>query len=218
MTNPPSGPRDPGHQPVEPLLNPSQPAFVQAEPIPTPGTTVPVTPVTPVDDPGDDEASTTDVAKQEASAVGDTAAAEGRTVVESVKDESRQVLDEAKTQAKDLAGQARDEVDTQVRTQQQNAASRLHALAGELGDMASSSNEQGMLSDLARQGAEKGSELATWLEDHEPRDVLHELQTFARRRPVAFLTLCGVAGFIAGRISRGAMGANNRDDATGGIR
>ena len=49
------------------------------------------------------------------------------------------------------------------------------------------------MSDLAPAGrADKGSEIAQWLEAREPADVLADLRRFALRRPLMFLALCGL--------------------------
>src|SRR3712207_3819283 len=69
------------------------------------------------------------------------------------------------------------------------------------------------MGDLIQQAASKGSQIAQWLEDREPSDVLEELRRFARRRPVMFLALCGLAGVVAGRLTRGAVAANTSVDS-----
>ena len=79
--------------------------------------------------------------------------------------------------------------------------------------MASASEESGPLTDLAHQAAQRGGEIAHWLENHEPSDVLREVQSFARRRPVMFLVICGAAGVLAGRLTRGAVAANTSVDS-----
>ena len=79
--------------------------------------------------------------------------------------------------------------------------------------MASSSQESGPLTDLAHQASRKGGEIAHWLENREPADVLEEVRAFARRRPVMFLGLCALAGVVAGRLTRGAVAANTSLDS-----
>ena len=79
--------------------------------------------------------------------------------------------------------------------------------------MASSSPESGPLTDLAHQASRKGGEIAHWLENREPADVLEEVRAFARRRPVMFLGLCALAGIVAGRLTRGAVAANTSLDS-----
>jgi hypothetical protein len=44
--------------------------------------------------------------------------------------------------------------------------------------------------------------------------LLEELRRFARRRPVMFLALSGLAGVLAGRITRGAVAANTSVDSS----
>ena len=43
--------------------------------------------------------------------------------------------------------------------------------------------------------------------------MLADVRRFAQRRPVMFLALCGLAGVIAGRITRGAVAANTSVDS-----
>ena len=178
------------------------------------GATVPAEPASwPPNDSPNENASTTDVAKDEAGKVKDTAVDAGKQVAATAKDEAANVAAETKQQAKSLFGAVSSEVQTQAGTQQQKIASSMHALSKELGGMASGSAESGPLTDLAHEGARRGGEIASWLENHEPRDVLREVQSFARRRPVVFLALCGFAGVLAGRLTRGAVAANTELDS-----
>lgn len=153
-----------------------------------------------------------DTAKQEASKVADTAVSAGQDVAETAKDEAANLATEAKQHAKSLFATVGDELQSQSSTQQQRIAASVRSLTDELGAMASGSDQSGPLTDLAHQAASKGGEIAQWLEDHEPRDLLREVQSFARRRPVVFLAVCGLAGVLAGRITRGAVAANSSDD------
>jgi len=172
----------------------------------------------PDDSTGDAESSTTDVAKGEAAAVKDTAVEAGQNVAETAKGEAANVAEETKVQAKGLLDSVSSQVQEQAGTQQRRLADTVQGLAGELGSMASGSQESGALTDLARQGADKGQEIAGWLQDKEPRDVLEQVKSFARRRPVRFLVLCGAAGVAAGRLTRGAIGANTSLDTPGASR
>ncbi len=157
--------------------------------------------------------STAEVAKGEAAAVRDSAVDAGRGVAATAKDEAVSVAGEARQQARSLWGSVSSEVRDQAGAQQQKIAAGVQSLAQELGGMASGSAESGPLTDLARQAAEKGGEVARWLESREPRDVLREVQDFGRRRPVMFLALCGLAGVVAGRLTRGAVAANTSIDS-----
>ncbi len=158
--------------------------------------------------------STTTVAKDQAADVRDTAVDAGKNVAATAKDEVANVAAETKQQAKSLLSSVTSEVQTQAGSQQQKIATAVHAMSKELGGMASGSAESGPLTDLAQQASRKGGEIAHWLENREPRDVLIEVSAFARRRPVTFLALCGLAGVLAGRLTRGAVAANTSLDST----
>ena len=71
--------------------------------------------------------------------------------------------------------------------------------------MASAREQSGPLTDLAHQASRKGGEVAHWLQDREPADVLESVRSYGRRHPVTFLALCGLAGVVAGRLTRSAV-------------
>jgi hypothetical protein len=162
---------------------------------------------------GSADQSTVDTAKGEAAAVKDTAVDAGKNVAATARDEASNVAAEARYQAKSLLGSVSDEARSQASTQQSRLAEAVHSLSKELGGMASSSPESGPLTDMAHQAARKGGEIAHWLEDREPADVLEEVRAFARRRPVMFLGLCALAGIVAGRLTRSAVAANTSLDS-----
>lgn len=147
--------------------------------------------------------STPDVAKHEARHVADDAKQGTAQVAETAKQEARDVALDAKRQAKDVYRQVRGEMSDQASTQQQRAASGLHSFAGELDQMASGSQANGVAADLAQQAAEKARAFATWLESREPGDLAEELRSFARRRPGAFIAGAAAVGLLAGRMTRG---------------
>jgi gas vesicle protein len=167
---------------------------------------------------GTSGSSTKDVAKNEAANVKDTAVDAGKNVASTAKGEAANVVQETKQQAKSLLDTVGSEVRGQAGNQQQRIATAVHSLSKELGSMASSSSESGPLTDLAHQASRKGGEIAHWLENREPRDVLEELKRFGRRRPVMFLGLCALAGVVAGRLARGAVAANTELDSPNGRR
>ncbi len=147
--------------------------------------------------------STADVAKDEAANVKGQAADSGKQVAGVAKEEAGNVAAEAGQQAKDLLHQTAGEVSDQAHQQQQRLAGSVHSLADELGSMASASDQSGPMTDLVRQGADKGSELARWLENRQPGELLDDVRSFARRRPMAFLAGAALAGVVAGRLTKG---------------
>lgn len=163
---------------------------------------------------GGDSPSTKDVAKDEAANVKDTAVDAGKEVAATAKEEAANVAGEAKQQAKSLVGTATTELKNQASTQQGKLASGLRSYTDQLQGLTQGQPlEAGPLNDLVQQAASRGSDIASWLENREPADVLDELRRFGRRRPVMFLALCGLAGVLAGRITRSAVAANTSVDS-----
>lgn len=160
------------------------------------------------------EASTTDVAKDQAKSVAGDAKEGGQQVAQTAMEQTQQVASEARNQARDLYDQVRGELGDQASNQHQRAASGLRSLGDELGSMARGSEQSGVASDLAQQAADRVHSAAGWLESREPGDILHEVTGFARRKPGTFLAAAAAIGFLGGRLTRG-LAAEAHDDASG---
>src|SRR3954453_7543443 len=155
--------------------------------------------------------STSDVAKDEARNVGQTAAQAGGQVASTAADQAKEVVQETQQQARNLLDQGRSQVHEQAVTQQQKAAQGLSSIAQELrgllnGDGTSTS---GPAHDLLHQATGKVDELATWLQNREPADLLEEVRSFARRKPGRFLLGAALAGVVAGRLTSGVKAAHS---------
>jgi hypothetical protein len=150
-------------------------------------------------------------AKEQARQAAGTAAEESRHVAGVAAGEASRVASEAKSQVSGLVGQATSQVEDQSRTQLGRLAEVLGSWAEDLDKMASSS--EGPASGLAHEAADRVQGLAARLEGREPREVLEDVRSFARRRPGLFLGGALVAGLVAGRLTRGAKAAH--DDQSG---
>lgn len=155
--------------------------------------------------------STVDVAKQQAGDVASQASQAGRDVAQTAKTEATEVLRDAGQQAKEVWNQARAELTSQSSAQQQRAASGLSNLSSELREMSQGGQHSGVASDLAGQAADKADQLATWLQNNEPADIINEAKAFARRQPGLFLAGAAVVGLLAGRLTR-SLADDHRDD------
>jgi hypothetical protein len=156
---------------------------------------------TPVNEP------TTQVARDESVEVGRTAADAAGQVAGTAVDQARNVAQEAKVQARDLVGEARGQVQQQARNGQAKVTDGLRALVRELREMAEGGQKSGPASEVARQAADRADQVADWLGEREPGDLIEEMRSFARRRPATFLIGAGVAGAILCRLTRGAVDA-----------
>lgn len=151
----------------------------------------------------DDQSSTADVAKDQAASVAGNAKDAAKDVADTAKEQVAHVSTEAKKQVKDLVGQARTELTEQAQVQQQRVAGGLHSVGDQLKAMAQGSDDQGPLTDLAHQAADKAHSIAEFFDNRDPGSVLDEVRSFARKQPGVFLALSLGAGVLAGRLARG---------------
>jgi hypothetical protein len=141
-------------------------------------------------------------AKDQAGQVGQTAAQAGGQVAQTTKEQAQNVVGEAKQQARDLVGEARMQVRDQAGTQKGRAVDSLRTLADELNQMAQQGGQSGIATEVARQASQRAHGLADHLDRHEPAELLDQVRSYARRRPVAFLAGAAVLGVLAGRMTR----------------
>lgn len=151
-------------------------------------------------------------AKEQASNVGQHAADAGQHLAEVAQNQAMNVVQETTNQARGLLDQARTEVGEQAVAQQRRLASSLRSLGEELEAMTQHSGQQGVATDLARQGAGKSKDVASWLEGRDPGQLVNEVQRFARQRPGTFLLAAAGAGLLAGRVTRGVKDGSDGNE------
>jgi hypothetical protein len=157
--------------------------------------------------------SMTTSASDRAQQVAGTAATEGQHVAGTAKDEAAKVASEAKGQAKNLFSEATTQVDQQSRMQKDRLAETLRSFSDDLDAMAG--DHSGLAADLTQQVAERARGLSTQLGSKDPQDLLQDVRGFARRKPGLFLLGSLAAGVVAGRLLRGAQGAQSPTSADG---
>jgi hypothetical protein len=141
--------------------------------------------------------------------VGGQAVQAGGQVTQTVKEQGREVVAEATHQARDLFGQARDQFVDQACAQQRRAAGGLRSLADEMRSMAEQGGQSGPVTALARQAASRTQDVAGWLDQRQPGDLVNEVRAYARRHPGAFLAGAALLGVLAGRLVRNASTASD---------
>jgi hypothetical protein len=150
---------------------------------------------------------TTQVVKDQASDLANSSVQAGKHVGDVAREQASGVAAEAGRQGRNLVGQAQGQLQEQAAGGQHRIAQKLLSLSDELRSMAENSN-QGMAVDVAQQAASRVGDAGHWLEKREPRQVVNEVQSFARRRPAMFLVLAAGAGLVAGRLTRGLKDAS----------
>lgn len=156
---------------------------------------------------------TTGAAKEAAADLKNTATDAAEGVAGTAKDEAAAVARETKAQAADLFHQTQQELSAQAATQQERMAASLGAIGDELGSMARHSEGSSIAADLVQRASDKASSAAAWLNARGPSDVLEDVKTFARRRPMAFIGAALAAGVVAGRLTRALASGSDGDSS-----
>jgi hypothetical protein len=195
-------------------------AVAPDEPAPAAGGTttstdpLPPTPPTQRTDSNDDGGQSMKEKAAESAQAGKDAAGQ---VAQTAMDKAKTVAEETQRQVRDLVTEARSQAAHEAARHHRNAATNLHSIGDELDSMARHSEQSGVATELAAQGGQRAHDLANWLDQREPGDLLDEVRTFARRRPGVFLLGALAAGVVAGRLTRGAVAAHrDTDDSESG--
>lgn len=155
---------------------------------------------------------TKDVAADETKNVTRSAQQSGKHVAESAKGEAQELVGEAKGQAQDLLQQVRSEATSQVSAQQERVAGSLRTMSDQLEQISQGKSvESGTATNLISQTAGQVGQVAGWLENREPADLLSEVRRYARRNPGTFLAGAALLGLVGGRLTRGLQADNQRD-------
>lgn len=156
---------------------------------------------------------TKDVAADEAKNVAQNAQNKGKHVAENAKGEARELAGEAKDQARGLLHQVRSEATSQVSGQQEKLAGSLRTMSDQLDQISQGKSvESGTATDLISQAAGQVGQIAGWLENREPADLLREVRRYARRNPGTFLAGAALLGLVGGRLTRGLQDDARDDD------
>lgn len=159
--------------------------------------------------------------KERAGAAASQLGEAGRETVRDAKERARDVAHEAGDRTRGLVDRTRNELGSQVASQQQHLAGGLRALGDELSQMSSGTQDPGYATDLVQRAGEATGHVAQWFEEREPGDILHEVEDFARRRPGMFILMAAGAGLLVGRFLRGAKDAPSSDgsstETSGGV-
>lgn len=161
-----------------------------------------------------DGGSTTDTAKEQAQQVKESAGQATAQVASTAKEQAQQVTSDVRQQARQLAGETKSQLSTQATSQRDKAVSQLRSVAEEFGSMSQNSEQSGLGAQLAQEGSRITHQVADFLEQREPTQLLDEVRNFARRRPGVFLAGAAFAGVAVGRLTRGAVSARSSDSSS----
>lgn len=117
-----------------------------------------------------------------------------------VKEKARQAARSAKDTAGRALHEARERAGSALDQQIEAASSRLDHFADAIEHTATELDDDPMIANLAHRAADGVHQLSGYLREHDLRDLVDQVEDFARRHPVWFLGGMFVAGMLAARL------------------
>lgn len=133
------------------------------------------------------------------------------------------VRGKAEETASVIAREAQETATVQLTSQKERAVSTLDTLAQTLRDSGQNlRTEQPQIASLTDEAARRVESASNYVREHDVKDLVREVEGFARREPALFLGGAFAIGFLAARFlkasspSRGAHGRDSSGDYAGG--
>jgi hypothetical protein len=118
------------------------------------------------------------------------------------KEKVHEVAGQAQEKAQEVAGQARGQLRTQVDQRSTQAGEKVQGHASDLRSVGEQLRLQGkdQPAKLADQAAERLDRAGGWLKDSDGDRILHDVEDFARSKPMAVIAGGLLLGFAASRV------------------
>lgn len=160
-------------------------------------------------------AEVTGTVKEQGAAVTGAVQAGGKRVVSEAANQVGQLSDQVQTQFREVWGRSQEEFLGRASEQTDKAAVQLRSVAGELRALVEGRPDDAPRArDYVGQAAERVEAYAGRLDRDGFAGVANDLGRFARRRPGTFLLGAVAAGFVAGRLARGAQAVNGSGESS----
>lgn len=140
-----------------------------------------------------------------------------------VQAQASEVVGEAKQQATELMGQAKEQASSAFSKQQEQAVGGLGSLADALRETAQKLKEgedgaQAGIASFVEDAADRLAQSADFLRDKDPNQLLHDVQDFAKKQPVAFVGAALGIGLVAARLLKsGGAGSAQLNQVVGSL-
>ncbi|WP_324924356.1 hypothetical protein [Streptomyces sp.] len=155
-------------------------------------------------------------AKQETRATADRAKEAAGTVAGSAREQVRNVTGEARQQVVSMADHLRKRAAQEADSQTRRTADTIRQWADDLSGMAENTRSDSPVRNLVSQAADGSRHAADLLEDRGAGGLVEGLESFARRRPGAFLFGAALAGFAVGRLAKAGTKAGYQESGGAG--
>jgi len=130
----------------------------------------------------------------------------GTSPLDKAKEQINPMLQQAQQKAGEILGQAGDQVKSQLATQKEQASESLKSVAHVLRSAGDSLREEqyGSVGQYADSAAEQVEQIASFLNERDVDEIMHQVQEFARSKPALILGATFALGFFAARLLKNA--------------
>lgn len=124
--------------------------------------------------------------------------------------EGQDVRQKAEQTVSTIAEQAQETATSQLSSQKERAASTLSTLAGTLRESGQNlRQDQPQIASLTDQAAERVEGISEYIREHDVRELVGEIESFARREPAIFLGAAFAVGFLAARFLKASSAGSS---------
>jgi gas vesicle protein len=142
--------------------------------------------------------------------------APGASSTGQAQEKVQQVAGQAQEKAQEAAGQAKGQLRSQVDQRSTQAGETVSSTASDVRSVAQTLREQGkdQPAKLAEQAADRAERLGGYLKESDTDRILHDIEDFGRRQPLAIMFGGLALGFMASRFLK-ASSANRFESSAG---
>ena len=126
---------------------------------------------------------------------------------------TRQVADQMKQSTSDVTEQAKQTVTAQIATRKDQAAQGLSTVSSsmrQMGDNLRQNEQTSSYAQYVHQAADQVDRFSGYLQNREPRQIMYDAESWARRNPALFLGSAFALGLLASRFLRSGMGGQSQ--------
>jgi uncharacterized membrane protein YdfJ with MMPL/SSD domain len=128
-----------------------------------------------------------------------------------------QVADQLKQSASQVTEQAKQTVTSQLATRKDQAAQGLSTVSSavrQMGDNLQQNEQTSGYAQYVNQAADQIDRFSGYLQHHEPRQLVSDAESWARRNPALFLGGAFALGLLASRFLKSGMGGQNQSSGS----
>lgn len=130
-----------------------------------------------------------------------------KPITEKAQEQTKQVAGQVQQQVKEVASQAQEQAKTAIAERKDMAAERLTTVADALRQTGTQLRDQDAdwIARYSNQVADRVEHFASFLENRDVEDLIHEVEDFARRKPELFLGGAFTLGLLVARFLKSSQ-------------